>query len=133
MANQTKNDSYKKTERILYAYPALKKAIANPNNPYKEQAIKEVQRVEEALEEFVDDPYYQIIPMRYFENRTIEDIAFEIGVSHTMIGIARRKLIHQIKIFLFTDDAVEELFRPKGDTHKGIISADSDEVEDTFE
>ena len=114
------DDAYKKTEKILYAYPALKKAINNPHNPSVGKARDQVARVEEALQHFVNDPYYRVIPMRYFDNETLESIAFEHDVSPTMIRKARRRLINQLKMFFFTDEVVDELFRTKTDTQTGI-------------
>lgn len=100
----------------MYAYPSIKKAMNNPHNRGAEKAAIEVARVEEALQHFVNDPYYKVIPMRYFDNETLESIALELNVSASMIAKARRRLVNQIKIFLFTDQAVEELFTLKSDT-----------------
>lgn len=120
------DDAYKKTEKILYAYPALKKAINNPHNPSCEKAREQVARIEEALQHFVNDPYYRVIPMRYFDNETLENIALEHEVSPTMIRKARRRLINQLKLFFFTDEVVDELFQIKTDTQTGIKRADTD-------
>ena len=51
--------SFKKTERILYEYPRWQKYNTELDNFCK--------LVEKALESVKDDPYYEIIELKYFQ------------------------------------------------------------------
>lgn len=99
-----KTNAYTKTEKILYSYPALKKAEPT------EKVNWAVRKVEEALNEIINDPYYDIIPMVYFDRLTQEDVAFRLGVYQSSVSRMRTRLINKIKIVLFPDEVIDELF-----------------------
>lgn len=107
MAGLMKDDrksAFQKTETLLRNYPVFK------NVTDKESTIKLVQTIEEALDEIKDDIYYEIIPMVYFENRTREDIAEYFNTSTKTITRNKNKLINLLKLRLFSDDVIFELF-----------------------
>ena len=60
-------------------------------------------RVENALLHICEDKYYRIIPLRYFKNFTIEEIADELCVDRKTIGRNRTRLIKELQYNLFPE------------------------------
>lgn len=54
------------------------------------------------------DPYYAILPMRYFEGRTLEDIGLYFGCDHTTISRNKSRLVKELAMRLFPDEVVKE-------------------------
>jgi RNA polymerase sigma factor (sigma-70 family) len=66
--------------------------------------------IDTALQKISDDPYFIIIRMKYFENRTREEIAEELEVDVSTITRNKNRLINTLKITLFSDEVIYELF-----------------------
>ncbi len=68
-----------------------------------------VETIDDALNAIVSDPYYDIIVMKYFDGKKLEDIAdvFEKDVS--TISRNRTRLVNQIKIKIFPDESINEM------------------------
>ena len=64
---------------------------------------KRIIRVENALLHICEDKYYRIIPLRYFKNFTIEEIADELNVDRRTIGRNRTRLIKELQYNLFPE------------------------------
>ena len=64
---------------------------------------KRIIRVENALIHIENDPYFEIIDLKYFKNWTIEEIADEIGVDRKTIGRNRTRLIKELQFNLFPE------------------------------
>ena len=62
---------------------------------------KRIIRVENALLHICED--YDIIPLRYFKNYTIEEIADELNVDRRTIGRNRTRLIKELQYNLFPE------------------------------
>lgn len=106
MAGLMKNDrktAYEKTEELLRNYEVFKTS----NQPY---TIKLVKKINDALNTIIDDPYYDIIPMYYFDHETREMIAEYFDTTVTTISRNKTRLINKIKPILFSDDVIYELF-----------------------
>jgi hypothetical protein len=56
-----------------------------------------------------NDPYYAILPMRYFEDRTLEDIGVEFGKDTATISRNRVRLVKELSMRLFPDQYIHEL------------------------
>ena len=95
--------SFKKTERILYEYPRWQKY----NVP---DATDFCNLVENALSSISDDPYYQIIELKYFQKWTHERIAEYFNVDVSFISKRRTKLINQLRPIIFSTDFIKELY-----------------------
>ena len=107
MARLLKDDrrsAIEKLEELLRNYPTFK------NIRDREYTIKLVAKVDEALQKISRDPYYDVIRMFYFENRTRESIALEFECSETTISRNKTKLLNQLKSMLFSDEVIHELF-----------------------
>lgn len=105
LMNNERSKATEKTEYILKNYTAFKKS-------YTESGIskKYVEMIEKALQEIKDDEYFEIIPLRYFENKSREQVAEYFDVSTTTITRHQRELLERLSILIFSDDVVYELF-----------------------
>lgn len=101
--------AFQKTEEILRNYPTFKKI---KDQPY---TMKLVKQIEEALEEIRDDPYYDIIPMYYFEDETRENIALTLETTVRTVARNKRRLIDYLKVKLFSDSCIYEIFLSSDD------------------
>lgn len=96
--------SYERTEMILYEYPYLNKTILGKDSN------KYIERVQAALDSIKDDPYSQIIELKYFQKWTHERIAEFYDVDVSVISKHRKKLINKIRPQFFPEIFVKELF-----------------------
>lgn len=71
-----------------------------------ERTKREIQRIERALETIQDDEYYEIIPMKYFDNCAIEEIAERFGKDESTVRRNKNRLINKLKVVLFGADAL---------------------------
>jgi RNA polymerase sigma factor (sigma-70 family) len=87
-----------------------------------EEAIRTVQKSMETTVQALDmidknmaalksDPYYRILEMRYFEERTQEDIAVEFNCTQQNIAHHKKRLIKELSIKFFPEKAVAELLQ----------------------
>lgn len=63
-----------------------------------------------ALFKISNDQYYDLIRLIYFEEKTREEIAEYYNRDITTIWRNKRRLINQLKISLFSDEVIKELF-----------------------
>lgn len=98
-----KKSAYQKTEELLRNYPAFKRS----DQPY---TIKLVKMIDAALETIKDDPYYEVIPLVYFTGATREEIAEKFYTTVTTISRNKNRLVNKLKVELFSDDVIFELF-----------------------
>ena len=107
MAGLLKDDrksAFQKTEALLRNYKTFK------NVKDKKSTMKLCGKIEIALEEIKNDIYYEIIPMIYFDNETREYIAEYFNTSTKTITRNKNRLINILKLRLFSDDVIFELF-----------------------
>lgn len=93
-----------KTEELLRNYPIFKDITD------QEYTIKLVAKIEDALKDIENDIYYDVIPMFYFHNETREYIAERFGCTETTVSRNKTRLLNQLKLKLFSDDVIFELF-----------------------
>lgn len=66
--------------------------------------------IDKALGKLHDDPYYDIIKLKYFEKKKGDEIAEYFNVETSTVSRNKNRLINVLKIYLFSDDVVNELF-----------------------
>lgn len=106
MAGLMKDDgktAAQKTEELLKNYNAFKQS----EQPY---TIKLVNQIDNAVNTIADDPYIDIIKLYYFEGVTIERVAEQINCSVRTVSRNKNRLIDKLKVILFSDRVIEELF-----------------------
>ena len=67
--------------------------------------------IDKALSKIADDNYYDLIRLRYFEGKTREEIAEYFNVDVATISRNKNRLINKLKIYLFSDEVIAEIFR----------------------
>lgn len=106
LMNESKLSAYRKTEELLRNYPKWKNIEVDKN-----QLTKKLMKIlDKELEALRDDPYYEIIPMIYFENQTREEVAEYFDVNCRTVTRNKNRLVNQLKVVLFSDDVITELF-----------------------
>lgn len=101
--------TYKKTEFLLKNYNNFKRSIENnPENSLKTQQF--IKLIDDSLISIEQDPYFSIIEMKYFENKTRDEIAAFFDVEPKTITRNKKRLVNKIKVMLFSDDTISELF-----------------------
>lgn len=93
-----------KLEELLRNYPTFK-TIHD-----REDTVKTVEMIEAALRTIEDDPYYDVIPMFYFDHATRESIALDFETSVTTISRNKARLLGKLAPLLFSDDVIYDLF-----------------------
>lgn len=95
--------SFKKTEKILYEYPRWQ------NMEIKDTA-KFCELIQSALDTIKEDPYFEIIELKYFQKWTHERIAEFYGVDVSVISKRRTKLINALRPIIFSAEYIKELY-----------------------
>jgi RNA polymerase sigma factor (sigma-70 family) len=71
-----------------------------------ERTKKQIQRIERALETVQEDQYYNIIPMKYFDEMHVDDIADRLNCDVSTVRRNKNRLINKLKVVLFGADAL---------------------------
>lgn len=69
----------------------------------------QIRLVKNALRKIEDDKWYDIIPLYYFNNMTIEEVAEELECSVSTVGDNKKRLINKLRVYIFPDTFIEEL------------------------
>ena len=67
--------------------------------------------IDDALSKISNDKYYDLIRLRYFEGKTREEIAEYFDVDVATVSRNKNRLINILKIYLFSDEVICEIFR----------------------
>lgn len=68
-----------------------------------------IHQIDNALNTIKDDPYYELIPMWYFEGQTREEIAEYFYADVSTISRNKTRLINLLQIRLFSDEYLEDI------------------------
>ena len=66
--------------------------------------------IDNALEALVNDPYYELIDLRYFEGQSREEIATYFNCDVKTITRNKNRLINLLQIKLFSDEVIQQIF-----------------------
>lgn len=69
-----------------------------------------ISTIDAALKAIEDDPYYEIIRMKYFEGKQRLEIAEYFGKDEKTITRHKNMLISKLQIRLFSDEYIEKIF-----------------------
>lgn len=73
------------------------------------KAESQIRLVNSALNKIKDEEYYDIIPLYYFENKTIPEIAEELDCANSTISKYKKKLMNKLKVYMFPNTFIDEL------------------------
>ena len=110
MIRENKLNSYQKTEKVLYEYPKIKKIVGEYEIDGLKITREFVRLIDDALAGISDDPYFDIIRLKYFEDKTHEEIAEYFNVQPAAISKQRKRLINRLRGVIFSDDFISELY-----------------------
>jgi len=71
-----------------------------------ERTKREIQRIERALETIQDDPYYDIIPLKYWDLLPPAEIAEILNCDERTYRRHKNRLVNKLKVVLFGADAL---------------------------
>lgn len=71
--------------------------------------VQAIALIDKCMYSLRTDPYYDVLPMRYFEGRTLEDIGVYFGCDHTTVSRNKNRLVKELAMRLFPDEVVKEL------------------------
>ena len=91
-----------KTEDLLYNYPSF----CDVSDASAEVIVE---RIELALKAVGKDPYFEIIPMIYFDRMSREEVAEYLNTSPTTVTRNRKRLINEMKAIIVSEDTILEL------------------------
>lgn len=74
---------------------------------YTDKCIKSIDK---ALKKIKSDKYYSIIEKKYFENKTLEDIAYELECDVSTVSRNKNRLVNELSIILFSDEVIYDIF-----------------------
>ena len=103
MLKENNKSAAEKTEELLYNYMELKKS----EQPYTKTLVK---KINDALYDIKGNEYYEMIPMIFFEGATREAVAEFFDVTVTTVSRRKKELRDSLKVRLFSDDTIIELF-----------------------
>lgn len=95
---EVKTDAEKAEEKI----EAIEASIAVTRNFIK--------ILDDAVDTLKDDQYYEIIPMRYFEKESMEEIAEHLYCDVSTVRRNKNRLINLLQIRLFSDEVIQQIF-----------------------
>lgn len=98
MIRISQTNVFQKTEKILYLYSD----ISDVDDPF-------LTHLEKALDKIKDDPDFEIIDMKYFQQMTHEEIAEFIDVDPKTVTRRKNKIVKRLSFILFPSEAISEL------------------------
>lgn len=106
LAGLVKDDGknvFQKTEEILKNYNLFKLS----DEPHTKKLLA---KIEEAMKTIENDPYKEAIEMFYFDGVSREEVAEYYNTSVTTISRNKTRLINKIKIILFSDETILQIY-----------------------
>ena len=103
LMKDSRKSAFQKTEELLRNYNAFMKS----DQPYARTVVN---KINDALHSIEDDPYYEVIPLIYFDEQSREYIAEQFDTTVTTISRNKTRLVNKLKAMLFSDDLIYELF-----------------------
>ena len=64
--------------------------------------------IDKCMAALKDDPYYEILEMRYFQGKTQEDIAFRLRCSQVTVSKNKSRLVKELSLRLFPNQVINE-------------------------
>lgn len=69
-----------------------------------------IRLIDDAIDTLKDDPYYDIINLRYFQNYSREEIAEHFNVDVRTVTRNKNRIINLLQIRLFSDEVIRQIF-----------------------
>jgi RNA polymerase sigma factor (sigma-70 family) len=69
-----------------------------------------IKMIDSAIDMLKDDPYFDLIRMKYFEGKTREEIAEHFEVDVSTISRNKNRIVNLLQIRLFSDEVIYHIF-----------------------
>ena len=109
LIRENKLNSFQKTEKALDIYHKLKHISETYKFDDMQVTVDFIRMIDDALESISDDPYFQIIELKYFNGWTHEQIAEYFDVQPAAISKQRKRLINKLRPLIFPNEYISEL------------------------
>ncbi len=76
-----------------------------------QDTVQVIALIDKCMAALKTDQYYEILPMRYFEGRTHEDIGIYFGCDHSTISRNRSRLVKELSMRLFPNEVAKEMMQ----------------------
>lgn len=73
--------------------------------------VQAIALIDKCMAALKNDQYYDILPMRYFEGRTLEDIGIFFGCDHSTVSRNKNRLVRELSMRLFPDEVAKEMMQ----------------------
>ena len=93
---------------IMLPEESVEQAVRTIENNISE-TVGVLKLIDNSMAALSKDPYYNILPMRYFEGRTQEDIAVELKCDQATISRNRSRLVKELAMRIFPNQVVTEM------------------------
>lgn len=93
---------------IVLEEESVEAAVANVQRSIHD-TVQALALIDKCMKSLENDPYYDILTMRYFEGRTQDDIAAYYGVSQVSISKNKNRLVKELSIRLFPNQSINEM------------------------
>lgn len=76
-----------------------------------EGTVQVVALIDKCMAALKNDSYYDVLEMRYFEGRTLEDIGVRFGKDAGTISRNKSRLVKELAMRLFPDQCINEMMK----------------------
>ncbi len=102
---------FNKVEYLLYNYENFKESIILFDDERISVTKRFITIINEALDKLKNsEVYYELIPMKYFQGKSHEEIAEHFHCDISTISRQKKKLIERLRSILFSDDVIKLMY-----------------------
>lgn len=73
-----------------------------------QSTVQVINMIDKGLDALKNDPYFDILEMRYMEGRTLEDIGVYFNCDHSTISRNKSRLVKELAMRWFPDEVIGE-------------------------
>ena len=110
MSGGERVQSSRNVQGIVLPEESVEQAVRNVEASVQ-STVQAIALIDKCMNSLRNDPYYDVLPMRYFEGRTLEDIGVSLGCDHSTISRNKNRLVKELSMRLFPDEVVNELMK----------------------
>jgi hypothetical protein len=110
MSGGERVQSSRNVQGIVLPEESVEQAVRNVQESVR-GTVQAIALIDKCMNSLRNDPYYDVLPMRYFEGRTLEDIGVCLGYDHSTISRNKNRLVKELSMRLFPDEVVSEMMQ----------------------
>lgn len=110
MSGGERVQSSRNVQGIVLPEESVEQAVRNVQESVR-GTVQAIALIDKCMNSLRNDPYYDVLPMRYFEGRTLEDIGVCFNCDHSTISRNKNRLVKELSMRLFPDEVVSEMLQ----------------------